>query len=244
MRIECVFRSDRIPVSYQYLFASVIKGAIENYSKEKFQEIYYFGDKKTKQSKNFCFSVFMKNFKMVKGDFEMKGDIKLIVSSPDSELMLYIYNGLLAKREVKYKDYKLILQRVNLLKEQLPTRDEALFKTVSPIAVKGKNGAFLDLEDEEYNEALTYISDEMIRGFRGYGLKAPLEFVPVGMKKQVVKLKHEEFKDLNEEQILYVNAYRGMFKLKGDPEDLALITQLGLGFRRSGGFGNLQLVEG
>ena len=244
MRIECIFKGDRIPVSYQYLFASIIKGAIENSSEEKFKEIYFFGDKKTKQSKDFTFSVFMRDFEMVKDDFKVKGEIKLIVSSPDSELMLYIYNGLLAKKEVKYKGYELILQRVNLLKEHLPTKTEALFKTLSPIAVKGKNGTFIDLEDEEYNEALIYISNEMVRGFRGYGLKTPLEFIPVGMKKQVVKLKHEEFEALNEDQILYVNAYRGMFRLKGDAEDLALITQMGFGFRRSSGFGNLQLVEG
>ena len=244
MRIECIFRGERIPVSYQYLFASVIKGAIKNSSEEKFQEVYFYGEKKTKQSKNFVFSVFMKEFKIVEDDFEVKGDIKLIISSPDSELMLYIYNGLLAKREIKYKGYELTLQRVNLLKEKLPTKGEAVFKTLSPIAVKGKNGGFLDLEDEEYNDALNYISDEMVRSFRGYGLKAALEFVPVAMNKQVVKLKHEEFKELNEDQILYVNAYRGTFRLKGDPEDLVLITQMGLGFRRSIGFGALQLVDG
>jgi len=135
------------------------------------------------------------------------------------------------------------LQRVNLLKEKLPTKDEAVFKTLSPIAVKGKQGSFLDLEDDEYRDALNYISNEMLKRFRGFRLKEPLVFEPINLKKQVVKLKHEEFAMLNEEQILYVNAYRGTFRLKGDPEDLALITQLGLGFRRSSGFGNLQLVE-
>jgi len=244
MRVECIFKGERIPVSYQYLFASMIKGAIKNSSEEKFREVYFYGEKKTKQSKNFVFSVFMKEFEIVNDNFEVKGDIRLIVSSPDSELMLYIYNGLLAKRKFMYKGYELNLQRINLLKERLPIKGEALFKTLSPIAVKGRKGAFLDFEDEEYNDALNYISEEMVRGYRGYGLREPLEFVPVAMKKQVVKLKHEEFKGLNEDQILYVHAYRGMFRLKGDSEDLALITQMGLGFRRSAGFGCVQLVEG
>ena len=243
MRIECIFKGEKIPVSYQNLFMSVIKGAIENSSEEKFKEIYFYGDKKTKQAKNFVFSVFMEKFKIVGDNFEVNGDIKQIISSPNSELMLYIYNGMLAKRKIKYKGYELILQRVNLLKENLPTKGEAVFKTLSPIAVKGKKGAFLNLEDEEYNDALNYISNEMARGFRGYGLKATLEFKEMGMKKQVVKLKHEEFAGLKD-QILYVHAYRGLFRLKGDPEDLALIKQMGLGFRRSGGFGCVQLVEG
>ena len=244
MRIECIFKGERIPVSYQYLFASAIKQAVSTSSEKKFKEIYYFRDKKTKQSKSFTFSVFMEDFEMKKDDFEVKGDTKLLISSPDSELLLCIYNGLLTKREVKYKGYELSLQRVNLLKEKLPAKSEVMFKTLSPIAIKSKNGVFIEPEDEECNNALNYISNEMIRGFRGYGLKSPLEFVPVEMKKQVVKLKHEEFKELNEDQILYVNAYRGMFRLTGDPEDLALITQMGLGFRRSTGFGALQLVDG
>jgi len=105
MRIEVVFKGKKIPLSYQYLFASVIKGAIENSSKEKFQEIYYFEDKKSKQSKNFVFSTYLKDFEIVEDDFEVKGEIKLVISSPDSEMMLYIYNGMLAKREIKYKGY-------------------------------------------------------------------------------------------------------------------------------------------
>jgi len=244
MRLEVVFKSKRIPVSYQFMCTSVIKGAIKNSSEEKFNEIYYFEDKKSKQSKNFVFSVYLKGYEMVEDIFVVKGDIKLNISSPDSELMLYIYNGLLAKKEIFYKGFELSLQRVNLLKEQLPTTNDALFKTLSPIAVKGKEGGFLEVEDEAFGDALNYITDEMLKDYRGYGLKEPLKFTPVGMKKQVVKLKHEEFKDLNDDHILYVNAHRGMFRLKGDLEDLKLVTQLGFGFRRSMGFGNIQLVEG
>ncbi|MCL2610231.1 MAG: CRISPR-associated endoribonuclease Cas6 [Defluviitaleaceae bacterium] len=243
MRIECIFKGEKIPISYQYLFASIIKQAISTSSEEKFKEIYYFGDKKTKQSKSFTFSVFMRDFEILKDDFEVKGDLKLIISSPDNGLMLYIYNGLLAKREFKYKGYELSLQRINLVKEHLPTKGEALFKTLSPIVVKSKDGDFICPENKEYEDDLNYISNEIIKGFRGYGLKTSLEFIPVQMKKQVVKLKHEEFASLNEDQILYVNAYSGTFKLKGDPEDLSLIAQMGLGFRRSAGFGNVQFVS-
>jgi len=244
MRIECIFKPGAIPVSYQYLFASIIKGAIKNSSEEKFNELYYYGEKKSKQSKGFTFSTYMRDFEMMDDDFHVKGEIKLIISSPDSELILYIYNGLLANREPKYKSYQLSLQRINLLKEKLPTMSEAIFKTLSPIAMKSKEGTFIAPDHEEYSHALNYMANETVKAFRGYGLKEPLEFSAVNLKKQVVKLKHEEFAGLNEEQTLYVEAYRGTFKLTGDPEDLALLTQTGVGFRRSSGFGNVQLIEG
>jgi len=98
MRIECIFRTQKIPVSYQYLMASVIKGAISSSSEEKFEEIYHYEDKKTKQSKSFCFSVFRSQFEMVEAEFKTKDGFSLISSTPDSELLLHIFNGLLVKK--------------------------------------------------------------------------------------------------------------------------------------------------
>ena len=243
MRIECVFRTEKIPVSYQYMFASIVKGAISTFSKEKFDEIYHYDDKKTKQSKSFTFSVFMKKFELAGEHFELKDDLKFILSTPDSELMLYIYNGLLSQKEYQYKGYQLSLVRVNLLKEQLPEKSEAIFKTLSPIAIKDKDGKFLAPDADEYGLTLNYVSNQTLQNVRGYGLKEPLIFTPIDMKRQVVKLKHEEFATLNDQHILYVNAYRGMFKLEGAPEDLAFLTQTGIGFRRSSGFGNVQFLR-
>ena len=245
MRIECIFRTQKIPVSYQYLMASVIKGAISSSSEEKFEEIYHYEDKKTKQSKSFCFSVFMRQFEMVEDEFKTKDGFSLIISTPDSDLLLHIYNGLLAKKAYQYKEYELFVLRVNLLKEQLPTKSLATFKTLSPIAIKDKAGKFLSpkMDVDEYTTNLNYTANQTLQNVRGFGLKVPLVFTAIDMKRQVVKLKHEEFKALNDEQILYVNAFRGVFELQGDPEDLALLTQTGIGLRRSSGFGNVQLIK-
>ena len=233
-----------IPITYHYMFSSLIKNAVSNSSEEKFEEIYFYGDKKTKQSKSFVFSVFMKNFEIIEDHFDVKDELKCIISTPDSELMLHIYNGLLESKKFKYTGYELSLIRVNLMKEKLPKCSEAVFKTLSPIAMKDKSGRFIAPDDNEYIHVFNYISNEILQNVRGYGLKEPLGFIPLQMKKQVVKLKHEEFAALNDQQTLYVNAYRGMFKLQGRPEDLALLVQTGIGFRRSQGFGNVQLLEG
>jgi len=230
-------------VSYHYLFVSVIKKALSNSSEEKYQELYYYGNKKNKKSKNFTFSVYLKEFKIVENNFIVNDEIKCIISSPDKELMLYIFNGLLALKNFKYKDYELVLQRVNLIKEQLPTEKEVLFKTLSPIAMKNKEGDFIAPNDLEYNLALNYISNEILLNFRGSGLKEPLVFVPLEMKKQVVKQQHHQFDSLKE-SILYINAYRGTFKLCGHTEDLKILTQAGIGFRRNQGFGNVQVWQG
>jgi len=244
MRIECMFEPTVIPISYHYMFASLIKRAISSSSKEKFDEIYFHDGKKTKQSKSFCFSVYMKEFELTADCFQVNGELKCIISTPDAELMIHIYNGLLTSKTFKYKAETLSLLRVNLLKEKLPTSSEAIFKTLSPIAMRDESGRFIGPDAISYHDSLNYISNEIVTHVRGDGLKTPLTFTPTQMKKQVVKLKHEEFAALNEQQTLYVNAYRGTFKLQGDPADLALLAQTGIGFRRGQGFGNVKLIEG
>jgi len=226
------------------MFAGLIKKAISLSSKEKFEEIYFHEDRKTKRSKNFVFSVFMKGYELKEEHFEVSGKLKCIISSSDSELMLYIYNGLLELQEFRYKGYELVQDRVNFLEEKFPTSSEVVFKTLSPIAMKNKSGRFIAPDDSEYNQNLNYIANEVLQSARGDGLKEPLVLVPLEMKKQVVKLKHQEFAGLNAKQTLYVNAYRGVFRLKGNPEDLILLVQNGIGFRRNQGFGNVQLLEG
>ncbi|MCC0686255.1 CRISPR-associated endoribonuclease Cas6, partial [Clostridioides sp. ZZV14-6345] len=41
----------------------------------------------------------------------------------------------------------------------------------------------------------------------------------------------------------YINGYKGRFILKGDIDDLNLIYNLGLGFRRAQGFGDVDVLE-
>ena len=242
MRLECTFKATAIPITYHYLFASLIKKAIAHSSSEFYEEMYLYNDKKTKRSKNFTFSVFLNDYSIEKDEIDVKGNIKWVISSPSDKFILFLYNGLLDNKKFNYKEKTLILDKVRLMNEILPKESEVIFKTLSPIVIKNKIGKFIGPEDSEYIEALNYICNQNLKNIRGTGLKKALNFVPIQMKKQVVKQKHEEFKSINEEGILYVTAYRGIFKLEGDIEDLRLLTQAGLGFRRSQGFGLLALM--
>jgi CRISPR-associated endoribonuclease Cas6 len=244
MKLQVTYDSTILPNSYHYLFVSKIKKALSISSPELMDELYRYENKKNKKSKSFTFSVFMEDFERVGEEFNIKGNIKWTISSPDSEFMLYLYNGLLATKNFTYQNYNLTLQNIQLVKEQIPKTNEVLFTTLSPIAIKNQTGRFISPNDEEYEGALNYICDLTLKNIRGEGLKKPLKFIPVDMKKQVVKLKHEEFNALNDKSILYVNAYRGSFKLVGDVVDLQLLSQSGVGYRRSQGFGNIKVLVG
>lgn len=242
MRIEVTFKGGIVPLSYHFLFSSLLKKAFSNSSKDKMKELYEYENKKNKKSKSLTFAVFFKDFEIKKDIVYAKDGIVWTVSSNEIDTMIHLNNGLLDIKEFKYQDYSLQFEKVRLIQEKLPQTKEATFKTLSPITIKNKNGNFISPEHLDYAVTFSYICNLILKNIRGYGLQEPIEFIPIRMKKQVVKLKHKEFEHLNNEGVLYVNAYKGTFKLKGNIEDLRLLSQVGLGFRRNQGFGMISLI--
>ncbi|ARC84875.1 CRISPR-associated endoribonuclease Cas6 [Clostridium argentinense CDC 2741] len=242
MRIKCEYKTDKFPLMYQMMIVGLIKKSLKQSNKSYYEQLYTYNDKKNKQIKNFTFSVFMNGYKIVDDIAEIENSITVIISTPDLELGINLYNGLLNTKEFKYKSFELKKQRISLIKEKAINEGEAMFKTLSPIAVKNRDGRFIDINNEDYEQEINYIVDLTLRTHRGYGLKEPIKFIPVSMKKVVVKEKISSFKEITNKDIMYVNSYGGVFKLVGAREDLEEIYKSGIGYRRSQGFGNIDLI--
>jgi CRISPR-associated endoribonuclease Cas6 len=148
----------------------------------------------------------------------------------------------MAMKKFQYKGYEISIQKINLVQESLPQDNYALFQTLSPIAIKGRNKNFLKPNEDGYEESFQYICNEIIKSVAGRDTYKPIQFTPIEMKKVVVKLKHNSFSMINQEGIYYVEAYKGLLRLEGAMEDLKLLTQTGVGYRRSEGFGVIEYV--
>lgn len=218
------------------MFVSLIKKALEISDKKYFNKLYYYKDKLNKKSKNFCFSVYLNEYE-IKDEHFKTNSVQFNISSPDKEFMINLYNGLLKIPVFEYKDYKLKRQKIRNLKEKSVKNNIVLFKTLSPIYIKDREGNALELHDEKYHENFNYIADLTLKNFRGYGLKQEIIFKPIDMKKIVVKEKL-----INGEDYLYLKAFKGVFGLGGDIEDLNDLYKLGLGFRRNQGFGMVEII--
>lgn len=242
MRFSCIFKTERLPQAYNMLFVSLIKEALKKSNPDYYEKLYFYEGRSNKKSKNFCFSVFIKNFEIINETLYVKDKVFFNISTPDYECGINIYNGLLKIKSFKYRDYNLEREKIFLAKEKRINGNEAVFKTLSPIFIKDKDNNFLNPENEEFNKELNYISDMILKNYRGCGLKVPLEFQSVLMKKKVVKEEIEDFTEITGKNTYYVNAYSGVFKLKGNIEDLEDLYKLGIGFRRSQGFGMIEVV--
>ncbi|SHH05527.1 CRISPR-associated endoribonuclease Cas6 [Tepidibacter thalassicus] len=244
MRLSCEFKCDRFPITYHMMIVSLIKDALKKSDENYFKKIYLYDEQKiNKKPKNFCFSVFMKNFERQEDIFIINDKIIVNISTPDYEFFINIYNGLLKIKEFKYKDFTINKVRMNILKEKNINESSVVFNTLSPICVKDKNNNPVDIEGEKFEDELNYIVDKTLQSYRGHGVKERIKFIPYKMKKVVVKQDIRNFKENTNKKYYYVNAYSGIFELKGDIQDLKDIYLLGVGFKRSQGFGMIDILR-
>lgn len=244
MKLKVTFKAkeEKIPISYRMMILSIIKKALELGDKELFQRLYYYGDKKNKKIKPFCFAVYLDGFKIEDNMITENKNIIITINTPDYNIGLALYNGLLKIKEHKYNNYTLVKEKISLEKEKEIILNEVVLKTLSPIVIRDKENKPISVEDDNYESELNYICNLILSSYRGYGLIEQLKFNSINMKKNVIKEKIEGFSQISNKEFIYINAYSGIFKLKGNKEDLKLLMQLGLGFRRSEGFGAIDLV--
>ncbi len=95
---------------------------------------------------------------------------------------------------------------------------------------------------ERFNHHLNAIQDRILKDLRGYGLKKPLEFLPINMKKKGVKHTLKAFREQTGKPYMVLTTYQGTFCLRGDPEDLQLLYQTGIGLRTGQGFGMVDII--
>ena len=205
MILKIDFETKRFPCYYNALGISIIKESLKASDEEYYKKLYFYKEKSNKATKNFSYSIFIK-------DYTIENKAKLVKTISD------------------------------LVKEKKSTKEQVIYKTLSPICVKNKEGKFLDIDDNEYLKELNYVTNMILNNYRGYGLKRELSFESLDMKKVVVKEPLREFKKVTNREYQYVNAFKGKFALIGDIEDLNDIYKLGIGFKRGQAFGNLDVV--
>ncbi|MGM0471399.1 MAG: CRISPR-associated endoribonuclease Cas6 [Bacillota bacterium] len=245
MRLSCKYETDEIPVGYHMMWVSLLKEALQQSDQEFKDKLYHYDQQRNnKQSKDFTFALYLQDFEKEDDIFRINDQVIFNLSTPDYELGIKLYNGLLKLEEFTYRDFTISKSRIDLSQEKEINSQEVKFKTLSPICVKNEDNYFLDIADESYEEELNYITNLVLKNYRGYGLQEEIKFEPLDMNKVVVKQKIEEFTQNTGRPYYCVNSYQGAFKLSGACEDLRDIYQLGLGFKRSQGFGMLARYGG
>ena len=246
IRINFTAKDKQFPLSYRMIVTSFIKKALEESNEKYFKDIYYYEEKKNKRIKPFTFSVFFKNYTIEKDIVFINESGSILISTCDYNFGINLYNGLLKLKSYTYKKdeegFEILITKIILENEKEINESRIFCKTLSPIHVRARNNKPVNLMDENFNKELNYICNLSLTTFRGEGLKEEIYFTPVKMKKVIAKEKISDFMKINENTNIYIQGYSGTFYLEGNIQDLKMLMQIGLGFRRSEGFGMIDLV--
>jgi len=271
LRIKVLFSTSKIPILYRHRFMALIKEALEKSDRDFKEALYPDEDSEfSKKVKPFSFSISLPpGRKMTKEKFIIDKDFKVedtvfyfpensflpfYISSYDYEFMVNLYNGLLELKDFRFsEDIILRLEKVYMLNERKNSSYEVTFKTNSPILIEdendkpllpvGNNGNKLnDNEMRLFNHHFNAIHDRILKDLRKQGLFREIEFVPLKVNKQVVKHTLSGFRQKTGKPYMTLTTFQGRFKLKGDPRDLQMLYQIGVGLRTGQGFGMVEAV--
>jgi len=231
MRLQVVYNLDdpNLPVEYRRGFVSLLKEAIKQANPTCFERYY----SRLHTLKPFTFSLFFPELTGNEGeDFHVGSKAILSFSTFSPEVMTSVYNGLLQIREYPIFENKIRLYNVFLRPRIVITEGRVQFKTMAPVLVntKGNSNWYLLPGDKGFEEGLNFSVRELCRVFLGMP-DATVEFRPIAIRRKVVR--HYN---------MHMQGLVGIFELRGSPEVLDLIYRVGLGVRRSQGFGMLEVV--
>ncbi|WP_457641093.1 CRISPR-associated endoribonuclease Cas6 [Persephonella sp.] len=263
MRLKVLIRSEMIPILYRHRVVSLIKKAIKLGSLS-YQN--FFEDNSILSP--FCFNLALPTEKIQKiGKIQIdrkfsiediifytnKNPVSLYISSLDKELISTIHRGLKKIRVFYFSSNSnmviqnerliWIIDKVTVMKEKPIKKEEAIFKTNSPVLIENKDGKPVIFSDDKFNYYLNEIMDKVLSSpyVKGRGLDKPLKFEPLDMRKQVVKHTLKNFRDSTGKPVMYLTGSTGVFKLSGSKQDLEIIYKTGLGIRTCQGFGMIEL---
>lgn len=228
MRFCVTYQLDCLPLHYRMKVYSLLKEAVRKVDSAYYEEIFV---KQKNEIKPFSFAVYLSHFTIT--DQQILLNNMTITISATMEFAIRAFNGLRLLKEYKVDGVLWKQTNIQLLKETEITSNSVYLKTMSPILVENKQGKPLAPTDENYEQELNYYANLLVKQMEKRELYKPIRFTPLNMRKTIIKESNQLFRKTYGDVSLYFTTYRGTFRLEGDPADLQLIYQLGLGKRTS-----------
>ncbi|MGB4268038.1 MAG: CRISPR-associated endoribonuclease Cas6 [Spirochaetota bacterium] len=251
MRIQAFLQfeneSAMLPPWYRIGFASMIKEALKK-ENEKLYSLYY-GNNTSTIPKPFTFAVKLNVKEVIKKDINYlklgNPNVQFYLSSNDYEFLMSVYNGLLQIKKYPIYSNTVSIQRFNLVNPKEFTDTKAVFDIFSPVVVRrvtpDKKGAgYTNVNEADYTQMLFYNIKSLCK-FLGDSYCLSESDVKINTNAAfTVKIPHYNKKNPQKPEVIV--ATDGSLTIEAPNEVLKLIYDIGLGARRSQGFGMLEVV--
>lgn len=237
MRLRFYYEIDenKLPIDYRSGFISLTKEALKNEDELLYHRYY-----DSKIQKPFTFSLFFNNGCRPNSNELILGsnELNLLVSSNSHDFITKLYNGLLKVNEFRLFDRK-ITKAINrnpfLLQRKEIKQDEMIIKTLCTALLRDKDTAkdYLIPNDKNFNAMFAYYTLLNHYELTGDKTKYPVKI------EETITFKRDVVKHFG----LTFTGFRGVFKIKGHPKILQFIYDVGIGVRRSQGFGMVEVMK-
>jgi len=226
-----------IPVTYRKNFVALLKESFNNSEDKEIKNL----NSSTKQ-KPFTFSTKFSIKNYSDGKLELKDNIfEFYFSTNDYLIAMSVYNFMLKHLNTYniFAGCKNLLIGKFLLKGDQITKACAVFKTLSPILVRDLNNGdkTLDYKDENFINSLKTSIKSMIKTFKNQDIDLDNIFI------EILDMKSRVINNFGNNKTQYsVCGNSGLIKMCTKVEYLQLLLDLGIGAKRSQGFGMVEKV--
>ncbi|OSS41514.1 CRISPR-associated protein, TM1814 family [Desulfurella amilsii] len=229
----------KIPATYRKNFVSLIKEAFNQSGNKEIKDLNL-----SAKPKPFTFSLkfLIKNFS--DGQLELKDNVfDFYFSTNDYLILMSVYNFMISRLSTYniFQNCKNTLIKAMLLSKAKIDKDYVVFKTLSPIVVRdmiNKNGnKTLKFSDEKFVDNLQLSIKSLIKTFKNQYIDQSSIFI------KVLKMKSDNINSFGSNKNLYglyVNS--GLIELSLKSEYLQLLYDIGIGAKRSQGFGMVEKI--
>lgn len=242
MRFSLILELEKsvFPLDYRKVILSYIKNSISKCNDGKYYDLFF----KDTNQKDYCFTVIFRN-PIFKNELIIlgKNEIKIKFSTDErNKLGLILFSSFIAQKSKKYpleNENYMVLKKIEIEKREEFINSRAIFKTSigSGICVRdhikeNNRDTYYTYLDSNFNEKLKVVlNNQLIKG--GFN-KTDIEKVIVNIIdcKKVVAKHYRRYIDLT----------TGIIEIKANPNILQYIYDVGIGSRKSFGFGQLDLI--
>lgn len=238
--VELTLEKDRIPKDKNRIFISLLKSNFESYDKNYYKKLY---EEEKNKIKDFTFSLYMGKCEFLRDEIIIRDKkIYLNFSTYNNEDGIMFYNSFLSNvgKEIKIKDNSMKIQKINLLKEKAICSDEIIFKVMSPLVSREHRGDnkstwYHSLQTEEGQAVLLENIKYQLKDVFGEKSMVDIEEVDIAIERNMKQVKVKNYG-------IEVLGNLGFIKIDAKPYLLDYLYKAGVGSKRSGGFGMVDIM--
>ncbi len=228
----------KIPLDIRRTLTSFIKFSLCKEKNELFEKFYGVG--KTVQ-KQFAFDIKMPNPNFKKDYILLENnELQMTIVTNNSCLAIDFYNSFLKQRKKSYpleNGNFIILQNVTIKNHDLITGQTVLIKMLSPLVVRshevGKKDYYYQYDEEQFNQKLNESVRMQLKNCSFSDSETVnINIEPISAKKVYVKTFG-----------VIIPCSIGVFRLTGETEVISMLYQMGMGSKRSVGFGVFEVLK-